>query len=227
MEFASADSRVPRAVNVPSGRSPGAGASGAGTLPVATKVARLFPDLFRKIDPSQRFRVLEIGRAQPETVAFFSRYKCRLRFADLYSATSLLEEQGKGTEADLHVRFRSALDIPKGEKFDLCLLWDIMQFLSGPAIRALCGALEPHLHSETRAHGFGVHSILTACERAEYAITGLNEFKLKKGRVPDLQYLPHPQAELSELLTVFKIDRAMLMGDGSVEMLLRTKPYWD
>ena len=194
---------------------------------VEIKSAKLFPDLFRNIDPEKRLRVFEIGRAQSETVDFFSAFKCRLTFADLYSNTSLLEDQANCTEAELAVGFRKALNIPKGEKFDLCLMWDIMQYLSGRSIRALCGALEPHLTDETKAHGFGVHSILTPCERAEYAVAGLTEFKMKKGNLPDLQYLPHPQAELSELLTVFKIDRAILMGDGTVEMLLGSKPYWD
>ena len=191
------------------------------------KNAKLFPDLFRNIDPEKRLRVLEFGRAHSETVDFFSAYKCRLTFVDFFANTALLEDQANRTEAELAVGFRKALAIPKGEKFDLCLTWDIMQYLSGRAIRALCGALEPHLTKETKAHGFGVHSILTPCERAEYAVVSLNEFKMKKGRLPDLQYLPHPQAELSEMLTVFKVDRAILMGDGTVEMLLAAKPYWD
>lgn len=191
------------------------------------KNARLFPDLFRGIDPSERLKVLEIGRALPETVNFFSRYKCRLQFADIWSASDLLAHQDRKSEAELAVGLRKAMDLPKNAKFDLCLFWDVMQFLSGPAIRALCGVLEGHIHAGTHGHAFGVHSVLTTCDRAEYAIIGPSEFQLKPSRIPDLQYRPHPQAELTELLTVFKIERAMLMADGTVEMLLGTKPYWD
>lgn len=230
MDHASADSRVQPVVNVKSGLGSGPGSGhgpGSGSAASASRSAKLFPDLFRNIDPDKRLRVLEIGRAHSETVNFFSQFKCRLRFADLYSHVSLIEEQASHTEAELSVGYRKALDIPKNEKFDLILLWDIMQYLSGSSIRALCGALEPHLHSESKAHGFGVHSILTPCERAEYSIVGMAEFRLKKGNLPDFQYLPHPQAELSGLLTVFRIERALLMGDGSVEMLLGAKPYWD
>lgn len=201
--------------------------AGSGSPGPRVKSARLLPDLFRKIDPAKRLFVLEIGRAQPETVDFFSRYKCRLQFADLYAPPELLEKQGKRSEAELSVVFRKALEIPKETKFDICLFWDVMQYMTGPAIRALCGALEPHLHRQTRAHGLGVHSVLTASERAEYAITGADEFKLKDCRLPNLEYRPHPQAELAEMLTVFKIDRAMLMGDGTVEMIMASKPYWD
>jgi hypothetical protein len=222
VQIASVQSRVQPVAEARSGHGPG-----SAVAEVSVKSAKLFPDLFRDIDPDKRLRVLEIGRAQPETVRFFSDYKCRLRFADLYSDVKLFEGQAGATEAELAKNFRKTLAIPKGEKFDLCLLWDVMQYLSGRAIRALCGALEPHLHEGTRAHGFGVHSILTPCERAEYAIGNLGEFVMRKGSLPDLQYLPHPQAELSELLTVFKIERAILMGDGTVEMFLGSKPYWD
>ncbi|MDX1554523.1 MAG: hypothetical protein R3212_00700 [Xanthomonadales bacterium] len=220
MDSASAGSGAQASRPVQQGLVSGGGSPGR-------KSARLFPELFRGLDPTERLKVLEIGRAQPETVEFFSRFKCRLQFADLYSASELLESQSKCSEAELAVAFRKALDIPKEARFDLCLFWDIMQYLTPSAIRALCGVLEPHIHKQTRAHAFGVHSILTACERAEYAIAGPSEFKLKKGRLPDLQYMPHPQAELSELLKVFKIERAMLMADGTVEMLLGHKPYWD
>ena len=202
------------------GGLPGAEAPGV-------RSARLFPEIFRRLDTSQRLRVLEIGRALPETVAFFSRFKCRLQFGDLYSAADLFERQSDLSEAELAKGFRKALEIPKGAKFDLCLFWDIMQYMSGPAIRALCGVLEPHLHPETQAHAFGVHSILTACERAEYAVVDTAEFRLRKGHLPDLQYMPHPQAELSEMLTVFSIERAMLLANGTVEMLMGAKPYWD
>lgn len=220
MESSSAGSRPQRVSNVHPGRVPGQDARGR-------KNARLFPELFRGIDPRERLKVLELGRAQPETVAFFSRFKCRLHFADLYSASSLLEQQDKRSEAQLAAGFRKALDLPKGAQFDMCLLWDILQYLNGPAIRALCGVLEQHIHSGTRAHGFGVHSVLTASERAEYAIISPSEFRLRPSRYPDLEYRPHPQAELSEQLKVFKIERAMLMANGTVEMLLGTKRYWD
>lgn len=222
MESTSADSRAPRAAHLTGSQPPGAGSSAP-----PLKGARLFPDLFRKIDPERRLRVLEIGRAQPETVDFFSRYKCRLQFADVYAAEDLLKDQGGRSEAELAVGFRKALDLPRGEQYDLCFLWDILQYLTGPAIRALCGALEPHIHKETRAHGFGVHSVLTKAERAEFAIAGPAEFRLKPTRLPELEYRPHPQAELAEMLTVFRVDRAMLLGDGTVEMLLKTKAYWD
>ena len=222
LESTSADSRAPRVGEIGQGRLPGAGGSA-----FVTKNARLLPELFKGLDPDERLKVLEIGRAQPETIDFFSRYKCRLQFADIYSSDELLQEQAKLSEAELAVGFRKALSLPKEAKFDVCLFWDILLYLTGPAIRALCGVLEPHIHPGTRAHGIGVHSTLTRCERAEYAITDSSEFKLKQGRLPELEYRPHPQAELSEMLTVFKIDRAMLMGDGTVEMLLRSKPYWN
>ena len=93
MDSISAGSRSARGAAVSSGREPGNKVPGR-------KSARLFAELFRDVDPAQRLKVLELGRAQPETVDFFSRFKCRLQFADIYSSCELLQEQAKLSEAE-------------------------------------------------------------------------------------------------------------------------------
>ena len=188
---------------------------------------RLFQELVRSIDRGKRLTVLEIGAARPETVDFFSQFRCQLFFADLFSAPFLADQQQKLSRPKLQAQFRRALDLPKGLKFDLCLFWNVFQFLTGPAIRSLCGELESHVHKDTQAHALGVHSAGTACKRAHYAIRDSAHFKPVAKDFPELPYFPHPQAELGDLLDIFKVDRAMLLGDGTVEMLLSTKPFWD
>ena len=148
MEIASADRRVQRVSNQTVGHEPGSAVSG-----LTTKSAKLFPDLFRDIDPDKRLRVLEIGRAQPETVAFFLFLQVQTDFCRPLLRRGSVPGPGQRNGSELAKGFRKTLAIPKGEKFDLCLMWDVMQYLSGRAIRALCGALEPHLHEETRHTG--------------------------------------------------------------------------
>lgn len=204
----------------------------AGELPQAApavdedRAGKLFPELFKNIDPEKRLRVLEVGRARPDTVDFFARFKCRLHFADLYSQPFVLAEQKSLSEPELQARFRQALDFPPGTKLDICLFWDFMQYLTAPAVRAICDALQPYVHEDSRAHSFGVHSSVTRMERVEYGVRDLRRFRAARGSPPALEYRPHPQAELSELMTIFRIDRALLLADGRVEMLLRAEPYW-
>lgn len=193
----------------------------------AEQRGRLFPELVRSLDTGDRLRVLEIGTARPETVEFFSHFRCQLYFGDLYAAPFLVDQQHRLSQSLLQAQFRKALNLPRNFKFDLCLFWNIFQFLTGPAVRALCAELEQHVHKHTRGHALGVHSVVTPCSRTQFAIRDAATFKLVSKGFPDLPYCPHPQRELSELLDIFKVERAMLLGDGTVEMLLGTKPYWD
>ena len=66
------------------------GTAGAGIAPVASLAPRtqqslLFPTLLKKVRADTRLSVLEIGPALPETIEFFSQFKCRLHFAAMYT----------------------------------------------------------------------------------------------------------------------------------------------
>jgi hypothetical protein len=61
----------------------------------------LFPTLVNRIKPDRRLSVLEIGPALPETIEFFSQFKCRLHFAAMYTDPVLQLQLGDYTEAEL------------------------------------------------------------------------------------------------------------------------------
>ena len=52
---------------------------------VSRHQSKVLGSLFRHLDPEKRLEVLEIGPALPETVDFFSQFRCRLHFIDLYN----------------------------------------------------------------------------------------------------------------------------------------------
>jgi hypothetical protein len=51
---------------------------------IETQSSQLLPALFEYIDEDRRLTVLHLGPALPETVEFFSRYRSKLFFADLF-----------------------------------------------------------------------------------------------------------------------------------------------
>ncbi|MCW8925932.1 MAG: hypothetical protein OQJ84_06725, partial [Xanthomonadales bacterium] len=61
----------------------------------------LFPTLVKNVDPDRRLSVLEIGPALPETIEYFSQYKCRLHFAAMYNDPILQMQTGDHTDAEL------------------------------------------------------------------------------------------------------------------------------
>ncbi len=200
----------------------GAGSESTRPRPVLPTLERqqslLFPTIFKKLDLSDRLRVLDVGPAHNETIHFFSSVRSRLNFADLYSeAITLQGPEDRDPEA-MTQAFRDALAVREGEQFDLCLLWDYPNYLDDDVLQAFSAALAPHLHPRSRAHGFAVRASGTRIRNQWYGIDEEHLFTLRPPRVEQPRFYPHPQAILINLLTCFSIDRGMLLPDGRLEV---------
>ena len=91
--------------------------------PVITSVTQtqqtlLFPSLVKRIDPHRRLSVLEIGPALPETISFFSQFKCRMQFAAMYTDPVLQMQLEDISQADLVSHMRDSFSFKKGTRFD-------------------------------------------------------------------------------------------------------------
>ncbi len=194
-------------------------APGPGTLP--RQQSLLFPAIFEKLPKDGHFTVLDIGPATPETLRFFSPWRCRLHFAAMFSEP--LVRQGIGDmDHDQAVRaFTEALAINDGTRFDLCMFWDFPNYLDDKALKAFAAALRPYLHERTVGHGFAVRASGTRLSNRWYGIDQPHLFTVRPARDPQPQMHPHAQAILINLLTCFGIDRGMLLPDGRLEVAMR------
>jgi hypothetical protein len=201
------------------------GTAGVGLTPVEPSVSRtqqslLFPSLVKKINPDSRLSVLEIGPALPETIEFFSQYRCRLHFAAMYTDPVLQTQSGEYTEAELAEQISRSLGIPKGTRFDLCLFWDFLNYLDDKALRAFNTAIRPFLHKSTRAHAFTVRTLNTSFSNQQYGIEKAHMFSIRPRMGKQARTTPHTQAILVNLLSSFDIDQGMLLPDGRLEVLM-------
>jgi hypothetical protein len=184
----------------------------------------LFPSLFKRIDADRRLCVLEIGSALPETIDFFSQYKCRLHFAGMYSDPVLQTQTGDVTEAELADQISQSFGFPKNTRFDLCLFWDFLNYLDDKALRAFNTAIKPHLHKTTRAHAFTVRTLDTSFSNQQYGIDQAHMFSIRPRTSTQARTYPHTQAILVNLLSSFDIDQGMLLPDGRLEVLMSASP---
>ena len=201
------------------------GTAGVGNTPVESPVTRtqqtlLFPSLVKKINPDRRLSVLEIGPALPETIEFFSEYKCRLHFAAMYSDPVLQVESSEFTEDELAEKISRSLDFQEGTRFDLCLFWDFLNYLDDKALRAFNIAIKPFLHKSTRAHAFTVRTLNTSFSNQQYGIAQAHMFSIRPRTGKQARTSPHTQAILVNLLSCFDIDQGMLLPDGRLEVLM-------
>jgi hypothetical protein len=185
--------------------------------------SNIFPLLFAGLGEDTAVSVFDAGLAVPETVEFFSAYRCRLTFAGLYSETVVTETQHNALEEELLAAFRELLDYPEDTRFDICLLWDFPNYLRAPALHAFNTALQPFLHDGSLVHCFGVLNRQTQLKNQEYGVGRLDSLVLKPRNGEQMPYFPHPQARLGALLPEMSIDRSLLLSGGQLELLMRRR----
>lgn len=166
--------------------------------------------------------MLDVGPARQDTVDFFSRYRCRLHVADLFSELPI--EAGEEGSAALQTRFEELLRFPQGTVFDICLFWDLFNYLGRDAILAFVAALRPYLRRTTMAHGFALHNLNARREEHIYAVNDVDAISATPRLEPLPGYAPHPQARLKNMLYCFGFERSVLLADGRLELLMRAKP---
>lgn len=191
-----------------------------------TQASRLLPSLFEQVDDEWPLMVLNVGPALPETVSFFSGYRCKLHFADLYSELPLRAaeaDENDGEGAGLDHRMEEALELPGGALFDMVFFWDVLNFMSRESIAVLMDKLRPHLHPDSRAHCFAVHNSKTPVAEHYHGIVDEGHLSVRKRARAPADYQPHPQGELVSMLRFFQLDRSVLMPDRRVELLLNAK----
>jgi hypothetical protein len=197
----------------------------AGDRPGATVVSisqssSLLPALFANIDEERPLSVLHIGPALPETLDFFSRYRCKLHFIDLFAELPRLQA-GEDSEVCTRTILAELLPLPADTRIDLCLFWDLFNFLEGAVIGDLLAILRPHLHSTTCGHCFAVHNLKTPQNLQLYGIRETDGISVRKRPAPLPGYRPHNQGQLEKWLTGLRISRSVLLADSRLEILLQ------
>jgi len=180
--------------------------------------SQLLPALFPEAADAPRMNVLHLGPAFQDTVDFFSGFRCRLRIFDLFAELPLPAEED--TERGLRDWLHRQLQFQPGETFDICLFWDLFNYLDGAALGALMTVLEPHLTPHSRAHGFSVHNPKEPQGGYLYGIGEGATLNIRERTRPLPGYAPHSQHRLRELLGCFDLERSVLLPDRRLELLL-------
>jgi len=190
---------------------------------VTRQPSKLLAGLFRQVDPGGRLVVLEIGTAVSDTVNFFSDYRCRLLFVDLFDPDFLNGVRAAPDAKAVRRLFDRRLSFAEGTRIDVCLFWDFLTFLDDRALRAFNAALQPWLHSGSRAHGFGVHHLAIRHENVRYGIIDQDTLSVRPRPGEPMPYHPHSQVEMADMLGCFAFERGLLLPNGKLEMLFHSR----
>ncbi len=169
-------------------------------------------DLMRE---NRKFAILDLGQALDVNVNFWCQHPCRLYIEDFYRGyCESLAERPEGAD-DLVLPEPLPLDI--GVRFDIILVWDLLNYLSLDEIEALIRRLLPN----SRPGTFLFALISTQAQIPEepnlFRIMDrermIYEPRTQKVR-PSPRY--HPK-DLARLLAPFEISSSFLLRNGIQE----------
>lgn len=210
------------------------GGGAAAASPVAPRgelrQTLLLPLVFEGLDPSLPVSVLDVGGGVAETVAFFSEYRCRLQFADLFDAPALRAPPGDDVDAHYDEVFETLCAFPEQTRFDICLFWDFLNYLPVPALRAFSRALRPFLHRGTVGHGFGAFKATAPAASwaapslgLVYGIQDRDRLTVRPRSGGANAAYPHSRTVLADAFGCFEIVRGTLLQEGAMELLLQAR----
>lgn len=182
--------------------------------------APLFRSLMERMQEGGRSVVLDLGPAQPRTISLLSHFRCRLDIADIEEGLPGLRED---TEPDLlGEKIEALLPAKREEPTDLVLCWDLLNYLTRPALKALMNCIAERGHPGMLAHALVAYST-TRMPAAPNRYAPTDDYSLSVTPVTGEQreaprYTPE---DLGQCLPRYRRERAMLLRNGMQEFLFR------
>lgn len=176
---------------------------------------------------TRRLKILDVGPALPETVAFFSQVRSRLYIADLFEEQLLRAKHSSELDSedgpDIEV-FPTLGGYPAGEQFDICLFWDFFSLLDEKKLQIFNRALQPFIHDKTRAHAFSTQNHKRPISNLSYGIdnTGTLNERVRSNTTSPTHI--HSLPKLKRCLPCLHISRSRLLADGRLEILMDANP---
>jgi hypothetical protein len=167
--------------------------------------SRILPDVFAGIDPGQKLNVLDVGIGSPSTLEFLEPYSAKVFFLDLHP------RDGE-TDAEKLAPYADTL-------FDVCLFWDLLQYLDADRLTSLSDALTPHIYSDTRGYCIWDVGAATRQQRSTYKLLAQDQLALAESSPADMREWSY--CDFSEDFDTFHIARDCLSADGHLELLLQ------
>ncbi len=173
------------------------------------EATEVLPKVFGGFDHAKRLNILDLGSAVPESFSFYHRYWARICIVDA------INEWTSGIATDLS---DIVPDRARGLCFDICLLWDSLNYLSTEAMNDFARDISGYLHAGTRIHAIAAYTPAWAFDAFRYGIDDHDRIVIK----PQARTVPHPhsQSDIERALPGYRIQHTVLRPGNRLELLL-------
>ena len=171
---------------------------------------RILPEAFDGLDADSTLNILDAGPAEPQSIDFLRRYRCRLYVANLFNPAF----PAHGVES-APAFFKSVDRV----RFDVCFLWDYINYPDDDAFAEFISILNEHIHERTRLYAIGAYSAELPLQAYRYAISDVDKVAIRPagGIVPQ----PRSRNDVVKVMRHYIVHRAALRRDNRLELLLR------
>jgi len=187
--------------------------------------SRLLPDLFdlKQLGEGAPIRVADFGPANGDTIKFLSQFNCRLFVIDIKEDFTRINGEVENAEdigdEQILAMFKAALRQLSDTQVDICLFWDMFNYLEPRVLGLFLQALAPHLSARFRGHGFAVLNKGTPLHEQTYGIINselLSTQSRGRGELPHR----HSQSVINGATPGIAVRQGVLREDGRLEILL-------
>jgi len=186
----------------------------------------LLPDLFdlEKLEEGLVIRGLDLGPANTHTFNFLGHFNCHLKVVNikdkLCHLNRVLEEDPELDPQEIEQLVHRSFEFNGDESFDICLIWDFLNYLDVPSLKVFTDVLLPHLAPQAQLHGFAVLNKNTPLTEQNYGVVDTELLTVIDQKQIQLPHR-HSQSALKDYLRGIAIKQSILRGDGRLEMILQ------
>ncbi len=105
--------------------------------------------LVESLKEDRKYTTLDLGPAIGANIEFYSRFSSRVRIEDLYQTLAESRFFAHGDEPPDEIVLGRALSIPAGERFDIVMSWDLLNYLTPEELKVLLKCLDPFFGTGT------------------------------------------------------------------------------
>jgi hypothetical protein len=164
---------------------------------------------------------LDFGTARTEIVGLLSRFRCRLEIAELADGIETLNASDLGPQ-ELRSRAEALLPTRRQEPTDLVFCWDLLNYVSRPALSALMECVAARSRRGTLVHALIYYSAPLMPARPSCFVPVGDQRVLNVKPQPLERKAPRYSPEDLQLcMPRYEVDRARLLRNGMQEFLFR------
>ena len=202
------------------GNSVGAAWRGTPVQPIETAFTSLALGLLvDKIAGRRPCRVLELGPAFGANVEFLSQFSSKICIEDLYQTLASFDPSFNGDQSTFCPVYEALLPYHEDTRFDVILMWDLLDYLDGHNIRRLMRHLRRFCHRGTLLYALVSTRPNIPATPTRFRILGKDKLLYQTTTTEERPCPRYRQGTLLELLRSFRVERSYLLRNGVQEYL--------